>query len=148
MTPAAPPAATVLAFDFGTRRIGIAVGNTLLRVARPLATIDRDRVDERFAAIAAIIAEWQPSRLIVGVPTHADGTPHAMTDRARNFARKLGGRVRLPVSEVDERWTTLAAKDQLAADGIGGQRARAERDQVAAQIILQSWFDEAAPRAG
>ena len=148
MTTAAPPAATVLAFDFGTRRIGIAVGNTLLREARPLATIDRHRVDERFAAIAALIAEWQPSRLVVGVPVHADGTPHAMTDRARQFARKLGGRFRLPVAEVDERWTTLAAKDQLAADGIRGASARAQRDEVAAQIILQSWFDEATSRTG
>lgn len=148
MATSVPAAATVLAFDFGTRRIGIAVGNTLLREARPLATIERDRVDERFAAIAALIAEWQPARLVVGVPTHADGTPHAMTDRARQFARKLGGRFRLPVSEVDERYTTLAAKEQLAAAGVRGAPARAQRDEVAAQIILQSWFDEEASRAG
>jgi putative Holliday junction resolvase len=147
VAPADPPAATVLAFDFGSRRIGIAVGNTLLRVAQPLATIDRDRVDERFAAIAALIAQWQPAQLVVGVPVHSDGTPHAMTARARSFARKLGGRFRLPVAEVDERYTTLSAQEQLDAQGRRGSKARAERDQVAAQIILQSWFDDPARRA-
>ncbi len=148
MAPASLPASTVLAFDFGSRRIGIAVGNTLLRVAQPLVTIDRERVDERFAAIAALIAEWQPAQLVVGVPTHADGTPHAMTARARGFARKLGGRFRLPVAEVDERFTTLSAQEQLQAQGVRGSRARSVRDQVAAQIILQSWFDDTRARTG
>jgi putative holliday junction resolvase len=137
-----PRDATVLAFDFGTRRIGVAIGNTLLRVARPLATIDAQASDARFAAIAALIGEWQPDQLVVGVPVHADGTGHAMTSRAQRFARQLAGRFRLPVVEADERHTTQEAAAALERSGDGGRRGRAKRDEVAAQIILQAWFDE------
>ena len=136
------PDATVLAFDFGTRRIGVAMGNTLTRVAHPLVTIEGERNDERFTAIAALIAEWQPGTLVVGLPTHADGTAHEMTQRAQRFARQLQGRFRLPVVMVDERWTTEAAQSALDDAGMTGRAARTIRDQVAAQLILQSWFDE------
>ena len=143
---AAPsPDATVLAFDFGTQRIGVAVGNTLTRTAHPLTTIEGERNDERFAAIAALVAEWQPGTLVVGLPTHTDGSTHDMTLRAQRFARQLDGRFGLPVAMVDERWTTQAAQSALdAAGGSGntGRKGRAVRDQVAAQLILQSWFDE------
>jgi putative Holliday junction resolvase len=134
--------ATVLAFDFGTRRIGVAIGNTLVRVARPLATIDAQASDARFAAIAALIGEWQPDQLVVGVPVHADGAEHAMTARARRFARRLAGRFRLPVVEADERHSTQDAASALEGSGEGGRRGRAKRDEVAAQMILQAWFDE------
>jgi putative holliday junction resolvase len=134
--------ATVLAFDFGTRRIGVAVGNTLVRVAHPLATIESEANEARFAAIEALIAEWQPGELVVGIPVHADGTAHDMTLRARRFARQLAGRFRLPVVEVDERHTTEAAQSQLAQAGLGGRRGRGHRDEVAAQLILQAYFDE------
>jgi putative holliday junction resolvase len=137
--------ATVLAFDFGTRRIGVATGNTLVRVAHPLATIEADANDTRFAAIAALIDEWRPDQLVVGVPLHADGSVHDMTLRARRFARQLAGRFHLPVIEVDERHTTEAAQSQLAEAGQSGRRGRARRDEVAAQLILQAYFDE--PRA-
>jgi putative Holliday junction resolvase len=142
---ATSPDATVLAFDFGTQRIGVAVGNTLTRMAHPLTTIQGERNDERFAAIAALVAEWQPGTLVVGLPAHADGSAHEMTQRAQRFARQLDGRFGLPVALVDERWTTQAAQSaQEAAGGNGdtGRRGRAVRDQVAAQLILQSWFDE------
>ena len=142
---ATSPDATVLAFDFGTQRIGVAVGNTLTRMAHPLTTIHGEGNDERFAAIAALVAEWQPGTLVVGLPTHADGSAHAMTQRAQRFARQLDGRFGLPVALVDERWTTQAAQAaQEAAGGSGntGRRGRADRVQVAAQLILQSWFDE------
>jgi putative Holliday junction resolvase len=138
---AAKPDATVLAFDFGARRIGVAVGTTQLRSARPLTTIDTERNDERFAAIGALVAEWQPDRLVVGLPLHADGTPHAMTDRARRFAHRLEGRYRLPVVMVDERHTTELARSALHADGRGGREHRGLRDAVAAQIILQAYLD-------
>ena len=134
--------ATVLAFDFGTRRIGVAIGNTIVRAARPLATVDSVTTDARFAAIAALIDEWRPDQLIVGVPVHADGAEHAMTARARRFARQLAGRFRLPVIEVDERHTTQAAEASLEHAGRGGRSGRERRDEVAAQIILQAWFDE------
>ncbi len=136
----------MLAFDFGTRRIGVAVGNTLTRVAHPLATIDEEAAVPRFAAIAALVGEWQPGILVVGVPVHADGTPHAMTARARRFARQLSGRHRLPVVEADERHTTQDAQATLDLSGRGGRRGRAARDAIAAQAILQGWFDAGAPR--
>ena len=134
--------ATVLAFDFGTRRIGVAVGNTLTRAAHPLTTIDDEANDVRFAAIEALIAEWQPGLLVVGLPTHADGTPHDMTRRAERFARQLTARFGLNVSLMDERWTSEVARDRLDAAGTGGRKGRALRDQLAAQEILQSWFDD------
>jgi putative Holliday junction resolvase len=131
----------LLAFDFGARRIGVAVGTTRLRTARPLTTIDTERNDQRFTAIAALIEEWQPDRLVVGVPLHADGTEHGMTARARRFAHQLEGRYRLPVVQVDERHTTELARSTLQAEGRGGREHRALRDAVAAQIILQAYLD-------
>ena len=136
--------ATLLAFDFGTKRIGVAVGNTIVRSARALTTIEAEANDRRFAAIAALIDEWQPQALVVGIPVHADGGEHAMTLRARRFARQLAGRFALPVSEVDERYTTEAAESALRAAGSGGREGRGQRDAVAAQLILQAWFDERA----
>jgi putative Holliday junction resolvase len=140
-TRSTPGETTVLAFDFGTRRIGVAVGNTLTRVAHPLATVDEDASAPRFAAIAALLDEWKPGLLVVGIPVHADGTPHAMTARARRFARQLAGRHGLPVVEADERYTTQDAQSTLAASGRGGRRGRVERDAIAAQAILQGYFD-------
>ena len=133
---------TLLAFDFGTRRIGVAVGNTIVRVAHPLATIDGAGNERRFAAIAALIDEWRPDELVVGVPVHADGAAHAMTLRARRFARQLAGRFGLSVVEVDERYTTVMAESQLAQAGQGGRSGREQRDAAAAQLILQAYFDE------
>ncbi len=143
-----PPsaAATVLAFDFGTRRIGVAVGDLGTRIAHPLATIERQKAADRFAAIAALIDEWRPAHLVVGLPTHADGTGHELTERARRFARQLEGRHGLPVALVDERWSTEVAQMHLNESGARGRKGRAVRDRVAAQIILQSFLDDG-PRA-
>jgi putative Holliday junction resolvase len=138
------PDATVLAFDFGARRVGVAVGNTLTRTAHALATIDASDAPRRFAAIDALLDEWRPSRLVVGLPLHADGTEHPATARARAFARALERRHGLPVALVDERWTTEIARGRLAATGRGARGDRGARDRVAAQIILQAWFDETA----
>jgi len=115
-----------LAFDFGTRRVGVASGNALTGAATPLATIDQ-RGQARTAAIARLIAEWRPDELVVGVPFHPDGAPHANTARARRFARELAERFQLPVHEVDERYTTSDAKRAGAAD----------LDAAAAAIILE-----------
>jgi putative Holliday junction resolvase len=142
----APPAAaghgTVLAFDFGTRKIGVAVGNTMLRVAHPLTTIRGEAAAARFAAIGALIAEWRPSRLVVGRPLHEDGSEHEMTALADRFARRLEGRFSLPVARVDERFTTRSAAEKLAAAGVRGDARRAAQDEVAAQTILQAFFDD------
>ena len=134
--------ATILAFDFGTRRIGVAVGNTFTCVAQPLTTIDGEASAARFKAIASLIDEWRPDLLVVGRPVHADGSEHGMTLRAERFARQLSGRFGLQVMCVDERFTTLAADSELAGAGVRGRRRKAARDAVAAQLILQSWFDE------
>src|SRR5437868_131067 len=133
--------ATVLAFDFGTQRIGVAVGNTLVRVAQPLVTIAGDSEATAMAAIAAVVDEWQPSELVVGLPRHADCTPHAMTEKTERFARALRDRFKLPVALVDERWTTELAQDKLNRER-RGRVGRAHRDEIAAQLILQAYFDE------
>jgi putative Holliday junction resolvase len=146
VAPATPSdAASVLAFDFGTRRIGVAVGNTLLRMAHPLTTIAEEANAARFAAVASLIAEWRPGLLVVGRPLHADGAAHDMTARAERFARQLEGRFGLPVARVDERYTTLGAEDALVAGGVRAGERKAVRDQAAAQLILQSWFDDTPP---
>jgi putative Holliday junction resolvase len=134
--------ATVLAFDFGTRKIGVAIGNAVTRVARPLTTISGEANAARLDAIAALIAEWQPDLLVVGRPLHADGSEHEMTARADRFARQLAARFGLTVNRVDERFTTVAADAELAGAGVHGKERKAARDAVAAQVMLQSWFDE------
>jgi putative Holliday junction resolvase len=141
------PDATVIAFDFGTRRIGVAIGNTLVGVAHPLVTIEGDSLATSLAAIAVLIDEWKPQQLVVGLPTHADGSAHAMTAETNAFVAALSARFGLPVAMVDERWTTELAQQALDA-GKRGRRGRAERDQIAAQIILQAWFDEHDAAAG
>jgi len=134
----AAPAGTVLAFDFGTRRIGMAVGETSLRVAHPLATL-ANRGERHFDAIAALIEEWRPSLLLVGLPTHADGTPHVMTARARRFGAELSRRFKLPVAFGDERFTTREASSLTRGSGA---KARDQRDSVAAQVLLQAYLDQ------
>ncbi len=118
-----------LSFDFGTRRVGVAAGNTLLGRGQPLPTLALEG-DARFAAIARLVAEWQPDALVVGVPFHPDGAEHDNTRRARRFARQLHGRFGLPVHEVDERYTTTEA---LAA----GAR---DADAAAAALILDQYL--------
>lgn len=140
------PQGTLLAFDFGTKRIGIAVGNTLLRRARPLTTINDEKTEARFAAIAALLGEWQPSALVVGLPSNDDGTPHELTALCRRFANRLKGRFKLPTILLDERYTSLAASAQLNEEGIHGMKQKNLIDQYAAQQILQAYFDE--PAAG
>jgi putative Holliday junction resolvase len=134
----------VLAFDFGTRRIGVAMGNTVVRVAHPLKTIAGRSDDDRFAAIQALLDEWKPAVLLVGRPVHADGTEHEMTAKSDRFARQLGGRFKLPVARVDERFTTEAATIELQRAGVRADARRAAEDAVAAKLMLQAWFDDMA----
>ena len=117
VAPAAADAAVrcFLGFDYGTRRVGVAVGNSLLRRAQPLKTVATEG-SARFAAIEALLREWQPDALVVGVPFHPDGAAHDNTLRARRFARQLHGRFGLAVHEVDERYSTTEALASGAAD--------------------------------
>ena len=140
------PQGTLLAFDFGMRRIGVAVGNTVSCTTRPLVTIDTEENDKRFAAIGALLAEWQPVALVVGLPCNDDGTPHEMTRLCHRFANRLKGRFNLPTLLVDERYTSAAASSELTAAGVYGIKQKPLLDQIAAQHILQAYFDE--PVAG
>lgn len=132
---------TVLGFDFGERRIGVAIGEHMLGIAHPLLTIDTEATDMRFTQIAALIAEWQPTTLIVGLPLSIDGEEHALTLLSKKFARRLDGRFGIPVVMIDERFTSAEASQSLNEIGIGGRRQKPMLDQVAAQHILQSYFD-------
>ncbi|MES2101715.1 MAG: Holliday junction resolvase RuvX [Pseudomonadota bacterium] len=120
-----------LAFDFGTKRVGVATGNTLTRSAQPLRTIAAEG-EARFDAIGKLIEEWQPSALVVGVPFHPDGAPHDNTERARRFGRQLHGRFKLIVHEVDERYTTTEATSDGARD----------LDAASAAIILNQFLSD------
>lgn len=123
---------TVLGFDFGLKRIGVAVGNTLTRHAQPLKVITAEANAIKFADILKLVDAWHPSRLIVGIPFHPDGAEHDMTLRCRRFANQLTGRCNLPVVLVDERYSSAVIKAK-----------RFEViDALAASIILQQYFDE------
>jgi putative Holliday junction resolvase len=107
-----------------------------------LTTISTEANAARFRALAALIDEWQPQVLVVGRPVHADGSPHEMTARAERFARQLEGRFGLDVMRVDERYTTIEAESALTATGVRAGDRKATRDEVAAELILQAWFDD------
>lgn len=132
---------TALGFDFGEKRLGIAIGEHMLGIAHPLTTVETEATDVRFARIAELIKEWQPSTLVVGLPLSVDGEEHAMTLLSKKFARRLDGRFGIPVVMIDERYTSAEASQSLNEMGIGGRRQKPMLDQVAAQHILQSYFD-------
>ncbi len=122
---------TVLGFDFGMKRIGVAIGNTMICQAQPLKVISASASDARFAEIQALIAEWTPTRIVVGLPSHPDGAEHEMSARCRRFANQLHGRFNLPVELVDERYSSAV---------IAARRGEVIDDRAAA-IILQQYFD-------
>ncbi len=119
---------TILAFDFGEKRIGVAVGNTITKTAEPLKIIQEKNQDERFKAIELIINEWQPQILVVGLPKHPDGAEHEMTQKVTRFSNQLKGRFQKEVLWVDERYTSVSVD--------GGN------DALAAQLILQQYLQE------
>jgi len=131
---------TLLAFDYGEKRIGVAVGNMLLKQAQALLIIENRNREYRFETVGKLLAEWRPQRLVVGLPVHPDGAPHAMTQLAKRFGNQLNGRFGLPVTWVDERYTTVAAAE-FAAESANKPAWRG-LDAEAARIILQQYFDE------
>ena len=139
-------AGVVLAFDFGIKRIGVAMGESMLGQARPLTTVRLEANAPRFAAIEKLIDEWQPSLLVVGLPLNVDGTEHEMSARARRFANQLKGRFARPVTLVDERYSSVEAESQLKQHGGHWTDTKDQVDATAAQIILQSYFDDPARR--
>ena len=132
---------TVMAFDFGEKRIGTAIGETAVGIAHPLTTIHAAEKQRRYAAIAALITEWHPALLVVGLPSHQDGTEHEISRLARKFAAELSRRFALPVEFVDERLTSAAAESSLGESGVASHKRREMIDAVAAQHILQDFLD-------
>ncbi|SRR5579883_691412 len=133
----------VLAFDFGLKRIGIASGDTLTATAAPRPAALVTRTGPAWRTIERAVAELKPRRLIVGAPYNVDGTPGALAPAARRFADELERRFKLPVSMVDERWSSLEAGTALKARRAGGGRRRIRRedvDSVAAAVILERWL--------
>ena len=120
---------TILSFDFGEKRIGVAVGNTITKTAEALKIIQEKNQDEKFKAIERLIQEWQPQLLVVGLPTHPDGAEHEVTQKAKRFGNQLHGRFQKEVVWVDERYTSVSVKDG--------------NDALAAQLILQQYLDQA-----
>jgi putative Holliday junction resolvase len=132
---------TVIAFDFGLRQIGVAVGNCLLATAQPLAVLRaKDGVPD-WQAVSQLIAEWRPDLLVVGDPINMDGSDSELSARARKFARRLHGRFSLPVAMADERLSSFEAKQLNRERGHRGDYRRHPIDSDAAELVLRSWLD-------
>lgn len=132
----------ILAFDFGTRRIGVALGNLEIGLAHPLVTIYWEKKSECFEAIDRLIEEWKPALLVVGLPLAMDGSEHELSRLSRLFARRLEARYGLRVDFVDERLSSFAAQEALGNAGIRGRAQKDYIDQVAAQCLLQAYLEE------
>ena len=135
------PAGTTLAFDCGEVRIGVAQGDAEVGLSHPLTTVTGGSNEVKFEAVAKLVDEWQPVQFVVGLPVHADGTEHELTRLSRKFGRRLQGRFKLPVYWVDERMSSLYAESLLAEAQVFGRKQKAVLDQVAAQAILQGFFE-------
>ena len=127
----------VMGFDYGSKRIGVAVGQTLTATARPLAIIPVKNQQINWTRISALIQEWQPDALVVGLSKHADGSENEITKAVHRFCRQLHKHYHLPVHTIDETLSSVAAAEQVTRKG--------ELDAVAAQIILETWFAECLP---
>lgn len=141
---------TLLGFDFGTKRIGIAIGQEVTATARPLTTVTAVKHKPDWDSISKIIAEWQPDLLVVGLPLHMDGTEQEMTQAARRFSNQLNGRYQLPVALMDERLSSDEAESILSKQSASGSTGfrdsmfsdKAQVDMISAQLILQSWIEQ------
>ncbi|SDX67625.1 Holliday junction resolvase RuvX [Marinobacter mobilis] len=132
----------VLAFDFGTRRIGVAFGQQLLGTARPLTMLPARDGKPDWDRIAALLEEWRPDLLVVGLPLNMDGSENDMCARARKFGKRLHGRFHLPVEMADERLTSFEAKGEVMAAHGHQDFGRHGVDDLAAVLILETWFNQ------
>lgn len=137
-----PHFGTVLAFDFGERRIGVAVGELQLGIAHPLETIDAVANEARFARIDELLQEWRPVLLVVGLPLALDGTEHRLTALARKFSQRLHGRFDIEIRMVDERLTSVEAQREARASGLSARESKRHVDPLAAKLILEAFFNE------
>ena len=125
---------TVMAFDYGTRRVGVAVGNTEIRASQALKTITAPNIENLFREIKSLFEEWQPKQIVVGLPTHPDGAEHEMTSKAKRFGNQIHGRFNLPVAWVDERFTSAVLE--------GDPQMYDNLDAHSAALILEQYFAE------
>lgn len=132
----------LIAFDFGMKRIGVAIGQTVTETARPLDTIQAKEGVPNWLAIEKLIKKWLPDALVVGIPLNMDGTDQPISQNARQFAEALRKRYQISVHEMDERLTTKNARERLFAQGGYKALQDGQVDRVAAQLILQNWFAE------
>lgn len=135
------PLQTLMGFDYGTKRIGVAVGQELTRTATPLETVTVANAKPDWAAITRLIASWQPGALIVGLPLNEDGSEHDVTRAVLRFSQQLHARFDLPVHTVDERLSSFAAEHMPRPHGASPKRSKQTIDKVAAQVILQAWLE-------
>ena len=136
-----------MAFDFGEKRIGVAVGNTVTSRAEPLTTLHVVSNHDRLSAVGKLVSEWKPTRFVVGEPAHEDGRPHEIAHLAHKFGNRLQENFRLPVEYVNEFLSSAEAEQILNERGIKGIAQKQHIDAVAAQIILQNYLDEAGRHA-
>ena len=125
---------TVMAFDYGTRRVGVAVGNSVSKMGQALKMIAAPNSDAMFGEIENLLKEWQPDRLIVGIPVYPDGAEHEMTAKARRFGNQLNGRFQIPIEWVDERYSSAVLEDD--------PRMQDNLDAHSAALILEQYFAE------
>jgi len=135
---------TCIAFDYGSHRIGVAVGEVFLKTATPLNTVNNTNGTPDWLAIDSLVEEWQPQALIVGWPLTLDDQEQAITSHVRGFIKKLQNRYKISVHKADERFSSMAAQAEIKAMRSSGQRKRktshADVDKIAAALILESWF--------
>jgi putative Holliday junction resolvase len=140
VTERAPQRGAVIAFDFGERRIGVAVGDLEVGIAHPLETILIRQGGDRFASIEPLVAEWRPVLFIVGLPVNTDGSEHRLTEVVHSFCDTLTRRFSVASRLIDERYTSAEASSILRDAGVRGRKQKAYLDQVAAQTILEDFF--------
>jgi len=137
-----------MGFDFGTQKIGVAIGQKVTQTASPLPEIPAKDGQPSWETVATLIAEWQPDAFVVGIPLNEDGTDNALTKRARKFGNRLHGRFGLPLFTANEHLSSFDARDQILQ--YSGRAAKSNRqiDSVAAALIIETWFAETEPTTG
>lgn len=139
---AAKPLRLLLGFDYGTKQIGVAVGQVITGQARELCVLKAQNGVPDWQKVEALIKEWQPDAIVVGLPLNMDGSKSEMSERAEKFARRLNGRFNLPVHTHDERLTTFEAKGERMAQGQRGGYRDNPVDALAAALLLEGWLAE------
>ncbi len=132
----------IIGFDFGQKRIGVAIGNNISKSAQALITIESTSSNQKFEVIQKIMDEWQPVSIVVGVPFNVDGSEHKVTNLCKKFAKQLEQKYALPIYLIDERYTSIEASYEIQDKKIDLKKRKLLIDQIAAKIILQSYLDQ------